>query len=71
MFALLWCQRIEFGLDRVSISDRSTDSLYEVLSELVDSNTAKLGCHRFPETLNGFQITYIMWGVGFQEITLK
>ena len=34
----------------------------------MDSDTTKLSCHQFPETLTGFQLTYILRCVGFQEI---
>ena len=67
MFAVLWGQRIESGLRRVSGSDHNTGSSYEVVNELVGNNTARLSCHQFRETLMGFQLAYILQGVGFQE----
>ena len=66
-------QDLQMGsvLSRRMEFDRSTGSFHEVVNELVDSDTTKLSCHQFPETLTGFQLAYILRGVGFQEIAPK
>ena len=39
--------------------------MYEVANELVVSHRVRLRCHQSPETLTGFQLAYILRGVGF------
>ena len=68
MFAVLWGRRIEFGLRRVSGSNRNNGSLYEVVNDLVGSDIARLSCHQFRETLTGPQLASILRSEGFQEI---
>ena len=46
---------------------RITESLLEIAKELMSSDTARLGCHRSPETLTGSRLAYALRGVGFQE----
>ena len=60
--------QIGFGPRRVLGSYRNIGLLYEAVNELVGSDTAKLNCHQFPETLTDFRLAYILRGVGFQEI---
>ena len=61
-----WCvcrvvgSTYDFGLHGVSGYGRNTSSLYEVVNGLVGSDTAKLSCHQFRETLTGFQLAYIL-----------
>ena len=71
MFATLWGQRIESDLRRISESDHNTGASYEAVNETSGTDTARLGCHQFQETLTSFQLAYILRGVGFQEIALE
>ena len=68
MFAVLWGQRIESGVRRVSGCNHNTGSLYELVNDLVGSDTTRLSCHQSRKTLTGFQLAYILRGMGFQEI---
>ena len=43
-------------------------SWYEVVSDLVGSDTTKLSCYQFLQTLTGFRWAFILRGVGFREI---
>ena len=67
MCAVFWGQRNESALLRVLGLGHNADSLYEVANELVGSDTARLSCHQFRQTLTGFRLAYILRGVGFQE----